>query len=295
VNRNDLNGVICVDKPRGFTSFDVIAKMRGILRFRKLGHAGTLDPSATGVLPVFAGRAAKACDILPDTDKSYEAGFRLGIETDTLDITGTVLKTSPVFGISHERINGELKRLTGEISQLPPMFSAVSVGGVRLYKYARQGLEVKREPRVVTIFELSLLSYDGVSDGLLSISCSKGAYVRTVISDLGAALGCGAVMTSLVRTKACGFTLSDCATLDELERNGADMYIIPADALFSSLPEIRLDAVQDGLYRHGVRLDADRVSIPQESERYRVYGVGGAFIGIAAVENNEIRVVKNLC
>ncbi|MCL2052921.1 MAG: tRNA pseudouridine(55) synthase TruB [Oscillospiraceae bacterium] len=288
-----MNGIICVNKPSGFTSFDVIAKLRGILKFRKLGHAGTLDPLATGVLPIFAGKAAKACNLMPNDDKAYEAGFRLGIETDTLDITGTVKKSISDFNVSAELINDTLPEFTGNISQLPPMYSAVSVGGVKLYKLARKGIEVERVPRPVRVYELSLLSYDGSAEGVLRISCSKGTYVRTIISDIGEKLGCGAVMTSLIRTKACGFTLSDCVTLEELEKNGAEKYIIPIDTLFTELPEIRLHAELEKKYRNGVRTEMRNTK--SESGRYRVYGADGMFIGIAAMVNNELRVEKNLC
>ncbi|MCM1480872.1 MAG: tRNA pseudouridine(55) synthase TruB, partial [Muribaculaceae bacterium] len=187
----ELCGVICVNKPAGFTSFDVIAKMRGILKMKRLGHGGTLDPMATGVLPVFAGRAAKACDILPDSGKTYEAGFRFGVTTDTQDVTGTVTKERKA-DVTAEQLETVLENFRGEIMQIPPMYSAVSVGGKRLYDLARKGIEVERTARPVTIYTLELLEFnEGGQCGVLKISCSKGTYVRTLINDIGEALGSG--------------------------------------------------------------------------------------------------------
>ena len=184
-----LNGILCINKPEGFTSFDVIAKLRGILKTKKLGHAGTLDPMATGVLPVFAGFATKACDILPDSDKSYIAGFRLGVTTDTQDRTGTILHQRPANHLTAEMIEQALPAFRGEILQLPPMYSAVSVNGQRLYELARKGIEVERTPRPITIYRLELLRYDPASqEGEMEISCSKGTYIRTILHDLGETL-----------------------------------------------------------------------------------------------------------
>ena len=216
---DNLNGIICVNKPPEFTSFDVIAKMRGIMRVKRLGHAGTLDPMATGVLPVFVGRATKACDILPDRDKVYRAGFKLGLVSDTQDIYGTVSEGKSAADITAEQVKDALGGFVGDIMQVPPMYSAVMINGQRLYDLARQGVVVEREPRPVTVFSLELLEYDeGTCSGSLEISCSKGTYIRTLINDVGDTLGCGGVMTSLVRTKACGFSLEDCVTLEDLQK-----------------------------------------------------------------------------
>lgn len=299
-----LSGILPVFKPEGFTSFDVIAKLRGILRTRRLGHAGTLDPMATGVLPVFAGLATKACDLLPDSDKSYIAGFRLGISTDTQDSTGTVLSQRPFSFVTPQGLEAALAPLRGEILQLPPMYSAVSVGGKRLYELARQGLEVERAPRPVTIRALTLSGYDArTGEGELEISCSKGTYIRTLIHDLGEGLGCGGIMTSLVRTKAAGFTLEECVTLDTLQSRGGDFQslLIPVERLFEALPAIRLCEAQARMYKNGVKLDLNRLDIPRDSGRFRVFGESGSgtdspeFLGTAYAdfEKGQLRTEKN--
>lgn len=297
---NELNGIICVNKPAGFTSFDVIAKMRGILKMRRLGHGGTLDPMATGVLPVFAGSAAKASEMLRDHDKVYEAGFQLGIVTDTQDSTGKVLSESHI-AVSRAALEKAAERFKGDIMQIPPMYSAVSVNGKRLYELARQGVTVERKPRPITVYKLDILEYDEEKRcGRLEIACSKGTYIRTLINDIGEALGCGGIMTSLVRTAACGFSLSDCVTLEELQEEaerGGDFssFLLPVAEVFGYLPKIHLSVAQEKMYRNGVRLDIDRVNreIPN-SERYAVYGVSD-FIGTAVLmpEERLLRVEKN--
>ena len=263
----ELCGIICVNKPSGFTSFDVIAKMRGILKMKRLGHAGTLDPMATGVLPVFAGRAAKACDILPDHDKTYRAGFRLGVSTDTQDSTGTVLSESGT-AVPRDRLLSVLESFRGSIEQIPPMYSAVSVNGKRLYELAREGKTVERPARTVTVYSLELLNYDEESrSGTLEVSCSKGTYIRTLINDIGDALACGGIMTSLVRTHACGFSLEDCVTLEQLQKaaeNGGDFlpFIKPIEDVFADFPALHLKGAQERMYRNGVKLDLDRIRVP---------------------------------
>lgn len=281
-----------VNKPAGFTSFDVIAVLRGILHERRLGHTGTLDPMATGVLPVLIGSAAKASDILPDNEKSYEAGFALGMATDTLDSTGTVTKTSDK-PVSEEEILTALEGFRGVIDQIPPMYSAVSVNGRRLYDLARQGIEVERTPRKVEIFEISLLEYDPAQrTGRLYISCSKGTYIRTIIDDLGTALGSFGVMTSLVRTSSQGFKLEDCMSLDEIKAcTDIESRLIPADSLFNCYPAVNLSEKQGKMYKNGVRLDPARVKGAEKEGMYRVYC--GEFLGLCRVENGEMVVFKN--
>lgn len=296
---NELCGIICVNKPQGFTSFDVIAKMRGILKMKRLGHAGTLDPMATGVLPVFAGRATKACDILPDHDKTYEAGFQLGITTDTQDVTGTVTKERPA-SVATEQLEQLLESFRGEIMQVPPMYSAVSVGGKRLYDLARKGIEVEREARAVTIYSLEITEFDETEQsGTLKVSCSKGTYIRTLINDIGEAFGCGGIMTSLVRTAACGFTLADCVTLEQLQEaadSGGNFteFVRPIESVFEELPSVRLSPAQERMYRNGVKLDLNRIKLDKNAERAAVYGESG-FIGTAVPdrENGILRVHKN--
>lgn len=296
----ELCGLICVNKPTGFTSFDVIAKMRGILKMKRLGHGGTLDPMAAGVLPVFAGRATKACDIIPDHDKTYEAGFRLGAVSDTQDSTGTVTERGHTEGITSADIRRVMEDFRGDIMQVPPMYSAVSVGGKRLYELARQGVEIERKPRPITIYSLELLDYDEkTAEGKLSVSCSKGTYIRTLINDIGESLGCGGIMTSLVRTRACGFTLSDCVTLEQLQdiaASGGDFssVIKPLEQVFADLPELKLHGAQERMYRNGVKLDLNRLHFDKTAPRVRVFGETG-FIGIAVpdTENGVLRVEKN--
>lgn len=299
-----LNGIICINKPQEFTSFDVIAKMRGIMRVKRLGHAGTLDPMATGVLPVFVGRATKACDILPDRDKVYTAGFKLGLISDTQDVFGNITEERSAEGITEDMIRDTLEKFRGDIMQIPPMYSAVMINGQRLYDLARQGIVVEREPREVTIFSLELIAYNaGEKSGTLEISCSKGTYIRTLINDIGESLGCGGIMTELVRTRACGFGLEDCVTLEDLqalanEGVSAEKYLFPIEKVFGYLRPVRLNAHQERLYRGGVRLDIDKMKGAfkgSHDDKYRVYGEDGAFIGTAAVdyETREFKVDKN--
>lgn len=293
-----MNGVLCVNKPEGFTSFDVVAKLRGILKTRKIGHAGTLDPMATGVLPVFVGSATKACDIMPDSSKSYRAGFRLGMCTDTQDSTGKVLNTCDVNAVKSD-IESILSEFTGDIMQIPPMYSAVSVNGKRLYELARQGIEIERESRKIHVYSLILSEYDENSkEGVLCIECSKGTYIRTIIHDIGQKLQCGAVMTSLVRTSSNGFSLSDAVTLDEIQRYAdkgcASSLLMPPDRLFDKYPEITLDEHCTKLYSNGVKLYTEKIGIDNdESIKYRIYDYRGIFMGLACVKDKCLRVFKN--
>lgn len=295
-----MNGILCMNKPQDFTSFDVIAKLRGILKIKRLGHAGTLDPMATGVLPVFVGTATKACDILPDNEKSYLAGFKTGLITDTQDITG---KTVSEFSkrVTKEEIIDILPKFTGSVMQLPPMYSAVSVNGKRLYNLARQGIEVEREKREIFIDEIRLEEFnEDTQEGKLYVSCSKGTYIRTIINDIGELLGCGAVMTSLVRLSSGGFKLEQCLSFADVEKardeNRLEELIIPVEKVFSSLARLRLNEVQTRMYKNGVKLDLARVNnIKENVNDYAVYGFDGAFIGTAFPEweKGVLKVGKN--
>ncbi|MCQ2464137.1 MAG: tRNA pseudouridine(55) synthase TruB [Oscillospiraceae bacterium] len=296
---NDLNGILCVNKPQGFTSFDVVARLRGILKTRKIGHAGTLDPMATGVLPVFVGNATKACDIMPDSRKAYRASFRLGVTSDTQDSTGNVLSTSEVHCTADD-IKNIIPKFTGDIMQIPPMYSAVSVNGKRLYELARQGIEIEREPRPVTVTSLSLAEFsEETGEGVLEVECSKGTYIRTIIHDIGTELGCGGVMTDLVRTVSNGFILSDSLTLEEIQKAAdegrAEELLMPVERVFGKYPEIHLDENCTKLYRNGVKLYAEKAGIRQKDEnvRYRVFSDDDAFIGLAYVKEGCLRVFKN--
>ena len=296
-----MNGILCVDKPQNFTSFDVVAKLRGILRIKRLGHGGTLDPMATGVLPVFVGNATKACDIMPDNTKSYRAGFRLGTVSDTQDVWGELRECSDM-AVSREQIEAVLPSFTGKIMQLPPMYSAVQVNGQRLYDLARQGIEVKRQAREIEVDNLVLEEYDSsIREGVLSIACGKGTYIRTIINDIGEKLGCGGIMTSLVRTSSSGFSLSDCHTLEEIQQakdeNRLEELILPIDRVFEKLPKLRLGEIQTKMYRNGVKLDISRLrDIRSDVGCYGVYGFDGGFIGTAFAdfESGELHIGKNL-
>lgn len=296
-----MNGILCIDKPAGFTSFDVVAKMRGITRVKRIGHSGTLDPMATGVLPLFFGGATKACDRIPDDDKRYTAGFLLGMRTDTQDSTGKILAENKQVRVTAAQIADKLTAFTGEILQVPPMFSAVQIGGKRLYDLARQGIEIERPARAINIYEFALRSFDEPSQtGTLDISCSKGTYIRTLIDDLGQALGCGGVMTSLVRTYACGFSLEQCITLEKAkelaERSALEPLLLPVYTVFATLPSIQLDEVQSPMFRNGVKLDTGRMRFQDRGQgvMYAVYAHDGGFLGLAYVdeENKELRIEK---
>ena len=289
------SGILCVNKPQEFTSFDVIAKLRGMTRTRKLGHSGTLDPMATGVLPVFFGNATKACDLVPRSDKRYRAGIRFGLATDTQDIWGRPLRKDP-SPVPRVALEAALSAFRGEISQLPPMYSAVQINGQRLYDLARRGIEVERPPRTVTIHSLELLAYDeSAREAAIDVHCSKGTYIRTLCHDLGEALGCGAVMTSLTRTEAAGFTLADCRTFAEIEELLAEgtfaEALLPVAQLFRELPPVHLSPVQTRMFENGVRLDLNRVRYEDSGEIHAVYGPTGEFLGLADCRKETAELV----
>ena len=290
----DMNGIICIDKPEGFTSFDVVAKLRGITKIRRIGHAGTLDPMATGVLPVFIGRATKACDMLPDSDKEYEAEFRLGVVTDTQDSTGEVLSECR-SSFSTAEVEAVVSGFLGEQEQIPPMYSAVKVDGKRLYDLARQGIEVERKPRKITVYRIELLSFDEeTQSGKLVISCSKGTYIRTICHDLGQRLGSGAIMTALRRTRAAGFSLSDCMTIEEAQRlsdpEELEKAILPIDRVFSFMKRLNLNPRNTELFLNGVKLDANKLGA--EDGEFAVFS-GDRFIATAyTCEENGRRVLR---
>ena len=289
---NTVNGVIVINKPQDFTSFDAVAVVRGCYHTKKVGHSGTLDPMATGVLPVFIGSATKAVSILPDSDKSYRAGFRLGITSDTLDIFGKCSEQAAV-SVSERRLLEVMERFRGDIMQVPPMYSALKINGQKLCDLARKGIEVERRPRPVTVSRLELIEFDGC-DGVIDVDCSSGTYIRSLADDIGAALGCGAVMTSLVRTRACGFVIEesvDIETLRVMTDEERAALVKPVESVFFEYPKITLDGEQERLYLNGVRLDTARLRDPvSEGGRYRVYA--DEFIGIADALNGELISVK---
>ncbi|MBQ7202838.1 MAG: tRNA pseudouridine(55) synthase TruB [Eubacterium sp.] len=293
-----MNGIICINKPEGITSFGVVAKVRGITRQKKAGHTGTLDPMATGVLPVMLGHATKFLNFLPESDKRYTASFVLGKTTDTLDITGEVL-TECEADFTAREVEAVLPEFRGKIMQLPPMYSAKSVDGKRLYELARQGVEVEREPCEVEIKRLELT---GEKDGVFTIDvlCSKGTYIRSLIDDIGKKLGCGAVMTALCRTAACGFTFDRAVTLDELQKrrdDGEDFddLVISVDELFSSYKKVYVSAAQAKRFSNGGELDITRIKQPPNAgEICTVYSPDGSFLGLAANENSTLKAKRIL-
>ena len=297
-DNTNISGILPVNKPQGWTSFDVVAKLRGVLKIKRLGHAGTLDPMATGVLPVFVGKATKACDILPDTKKAYTAGFKLGVTTDTLDITGNVLEQKP-SQVTRGQLESVKAQFTGEITQLPPMYSAVKVDGKRLYQLAREGKTVERKPRICVVHEITITDFDeNTQQGEMTISCEKGTYVRTIIDDIGQALGTGAVMTSLVRTYSGGFDISQCLTIEQIADTCAQgrlaQVIMPTHKAFELYDDIHLEQRQTALYKNGVKLYAHQVQADSKSDKtFRVFGADGEFLGLAAFENEMLRSVKN--
>ena len=284
------SGIIVIHKPPDWTSMDVCAKLRGVFHEKRVGHAGTLDPMATGVLPVFVGRATRAVQFAETGEKEYLAGLRLGLVTNTQDTSGQVLETHPAIP-ARPAVEAALASFRGEIQQVPPMYSAVKIGGKKLYELARKGQEVERKPRAVTIYALDLLdelSSDG--DLLLRVRCSKGTYIRTLCHDIGQALGCGGCMSSLVRTEACGFSLADAIPLSDVVAAGDPVSLLrPVDQLFRDLPEVVLPPEQEKKFRNGMAL---RLSgLPNGS--CRVYGQSHVFLALGRAERGKLAAIKN--
>lgn len=295
-----MNGILCINKPQDFTSFDVIGKLRGILHMKRLGHTGTLDPMATGVLPILVGTATKACDILPNQDKTYQATVVFGKATDTLDIWGKPLQDYPEQHVTEAALRAILPEFLGDITQLPPMYSAVSVNGKRLYELARKGETVERPTRTVHIDAITLDAFDETQQtATLTVSCGKGTYIRTLLSDIGQRLGGDAVMTALTRTAACGYPLQDCLTFEQVAAAMADgtleEHLLPTDSLFSSYPKLRLNAAQERMFCNGVKLDLNRLrNLQPDQDIYTVYGATGTFLGTALADRTqqELRIGK---
>ncbi len=285
------NGILIIDKDAGMTSHDVVGRVRRLLSTRRVGHGGTLDPMATGVLPVFVGRATRAAELAAGADKEYEAELLCGVTTDTQDTTGQILSETPC-AISAHQLQALLPRFTGPQLQVPPMYSALKQDGKKLYELARQGVTVERAARPVTIHGLELLAQTGENRFTLRVSCSKGTYVRTLIHDLGAALGCGAAMSGLRRTRTGRFTLADAVTLSGLEArlaSGADP-LLPVDRLFSQYPALYLDAAGEARCRNGAA-----IRLPQAGAEglCRVYGPDGGFLMLGRVEGALLLTEKN--
>ena len=289
------NGILVIDKPAGWTSMDVCAKLRGMFREKRVGHAGTLDPMATGVLPVFIGRATRAVQYAAESDKEYIAGLKPGVVTNTQDITGAVLEERPV-DVTGERLRTVLAQFTGDILQVPPMYSAIKVNGKKLYELARKGKEVERKPRPVTIHALELLGWpDAGEDFLLRVACSKGTYVRTLCHDIGQALGCGGCMSSLRRVKAAGFTLADSVALETVQglvdRGEGESLLLPVDTYFARngwTAGVTVRPAAEKVLRNG-----GQVGVPGVEGSCRVYGESGEFLGLGSGEGARLRLIKS--
>ncbi len=295
---NRMSGVLIIDKPRDWTSFDAVSKVRKITGKKKCGHCGTLDPMATGVLTVLLGGATRFADLISDSDKSYLAEIRLGIVTDTLDITGKVIEENS-FSILYADFEETAKSFTGRIKQIPPMYSAVSVNGKRLYSLARQGIETERPSREVTVYAIRVISGDEKS-GLytVEVDCSSGTYIRTLADDIGRELGCGAVLTSLRRVKANGFTQDDAVTLAELEKMPRDEIlqnkVTAIDLLFKDYPRLTVTQAQADRFSNGGFLSAERIKNCDKKGIYRVYSPSELFLGLGETDESENLRVKKL-
>ena len=282
-----MNGIVIVDKPAGWTSQDVTARLRRVFGTRRIGHGGTLDPMATGVLPVFVGRATRAVEFFEHARKGYEAVLRLGITTDTEDITGTVLETREV-SVSHQEFLDILPKFRGKIQQIPPMYSALKVDGRKLCDLARAGKEVARQSREIEILELECLEFSG-DTARLSVLCSKGTYIRTLCRDIGEALGCGGCMAALRRTAAGAYTLADAVPLQELlDTAEPEKYIRSVDSLFREHPAVTLTAKQEIRCRNG---NAFSVKLPDGT--FRVYSQNGEFLALSKVESGVMSTIKS--
>ena len=285
--------ILPVDKPAGWTSFDVLAKLRGALGTRRLGHAGTLDPMATGVLAVFIGNATAAADRQPDHDKTYEATIRLGLRTDTGDVTGTVLETAPVTAGEQELL-AVLPQFLGPRMQTPPMYSAVKVGGQPLYKLAREGKTVERKARPIEILDIRYGGSPAENEYVLTVRCSKGTYIRTLLEDIAAAMGQKGTMSALRRTTAGVYTEADAHTLEEIQAakdagpEALQALMLPVESVFASLPLLVADErVEQHLYN-----GCPTSRYPAADGRYRVRNAGGQFLGLANVVNGVLKVEK---
>ena len=281
-------GIIIIDKPEGWTSQDVAAKLRGVFHERRVGHGGTLDPMATGVLPIFIGRATRAVEFFESAEKEYVAGLRLGIQTNTQDTTGEVLEERPV-SVTREQVEAVLKPFLGPQEQVPPMYSAIKIGVKKLYELARQGKTVERKARKIELLELELLEGEG-TDWKFRVRCSKGTYVRTLCHDIGRALGCGGCMSSLPRTKAGCYGLAQAVTMEELvSMKDPEARLLPVDSLFADLPKAVIHENQRKAVCNGAAVKASALA----DGDYRVYAHDGTFLMVGRAERGMLRTVKS--
>ncbi len=282
-----MNGIVIIDKPAGWTSQDVTARLRRVFNTRRIGHGGTLDPMATGVLPVFVGRATRGVEFFEHAEKTYEAVLRLGLTTDTEDITGTVLEEREA-AVSEAEFLEILGKFRGKLQQIPPMYSALKVNGQKLCDLARKGKEVERQPREIEIFRLECLEFSGNTARLL-VHCSKGTYIRTLCKDIGQACGCGGCMESLRRVTAGEYTIDEAVALEALlETENPEQYLRPVDTMFRNYPAITLTPNQEKRCRNG-----NSFSVKLEPGTYRAYGQDGAFLMLARVEEGIMSTIKS--
>lgn len=280
-----MNGILIIDKPQEWTSHDVVGKLRGILHERRIGHSGTLDPMATGVLVVFVGRATRAVEFAENHDKEYLAGIRFGLRTDSQDITGNILEKTDILP-QEDQLRSILKEFCGEIEQIPPMYSAVKINGQKMYQLARRGQEVTRLPKKITVYDLELVGRQE-DDYLLKVVCSKGTYVRTLCDDIGRALGSFACMSSLRRIRAGQFSIDESHTLEQIA-DKPDAYLLPVDILFKQYTSFQADAQQEKMIRNGNRF---RIEIPDGT--YRFYSESGEFLMLGEVKSCQVRTIKS--
>ena len=282
-----MNGIVIIDKPEGWTSQDVVSKLRGVLHTKRIGHGGTLDPMATGVLPVFVGRATRGVEFFEHAEKTYEAVLQLGITTDTEDISGEVLEKRRV-AVTKEQFLAVLEDFRGEIQQIPPMYSAIKIGGQKLCDLARKGREVERQPRTVTIHKLECTEFTG-DTARLTVTCSKGTYIRTLCKDIGEALGCGGCMAALRRVGAGAYTIDEAVPLAVLvESEDPEAWLRPVDTMFTAYPAVTLTEKQALRCRNG-----NSFSIELSEGTYRAYDQTGAFLMLAKVEENVMSTIKS--
>lgn len=285
-----MNGIILVDKPQDWTSHDVVAKLRGVLHERRIGHSGTLDPLATGILVVFVGRATRAVEFAESDSKEYLAGLRLGVSTDTQDITGNVIAKYDALPDEIE-VREAISRFVGDIEQIPPMYSAIKIGGKKLYELARRGESVERAPRKITISAIDVAGRDG-GDYILNISCSKGTYVRTLCNDIGEALGCGACMSSLRRTRAGVFSVYAAHSIDDIETAAREDRLLdimlPVDTLFASFPKITVGQSAAKCLKNG-----NVIKTSAEDGDYRVYSDSEEFLLLGRAERGKLKTIKS--
>ena len=282
-----MNGIVIVDKPQGWTSQDVTARLRRVFNTRRIGHGGTLDPMATGVLPVFVGRGTRGVEFFEHAEKTYEAVLQLGITTDTEDTSGTVLEMRDVH-ISETQMQEILSQFRGKIMQVPPMYSALKINGQKLVDLARKGKTVERQPREIEIFELEMLEFSGET-ARLRIRCSKGTYIRTLCKDIGEALGCGGCMAALRRVQAGEYTIEESVPLQVLlDTDKPEEYLRPVDSMFRAFPEVILSDKQEKRCRNG-----NSFSVTLEPGTYRVYSKNKEFLALSRVEDGVMSTIKS--